>query len=172
MILAQGSPADLRRYASSEFSETARRCTNLFAPPAPVEVNHRRFDGKHIHRSARGELMMSKSEVLIANELLRRNVDYHYEKELRLGDRTFLPDLTIEDGATGLTVYWEHCGMLRNEAYREWWEKKKRHYRDHGILPAEEGGGANGTLVVTSDDAESGFDSVAVGAIIANLFGE
>lgn len=171
VILFQGEPAQLRNYSRTEFSETARRLTNLFTEPEPVIVNERRYDGKHIHRTARGELVMSKSEVIIANELYRQNIDYAYEKELRFGpERTCKPDFTIEDPASGLTIYWEHCGMLDDSEYRKRWELKQKWYRDNGVLPHAEGGGPNGTLVVTSDDPRSGFDTLAIGKIIESLF--
>ena len=43
--------------------------TNLFEVPEPVQIGHRVYDNNHIHRSRRGELRISKSEVIIANEL-------------------------------------------------------------------------------------------------------
>jgi len=171
VIAFQGNPAELRNYSRSEYSETARRLTNLFMEPDPVVVKDRRYDGKHIHRTARGELVMSKSEVIIANELHRRGVDYAYEKELCFGSgRTCRPDFTIEDAASGLTVYWEHCGMLDDPEYRARWELKQQWYRDNGVLPHSEGGGPNGTLVVTSDDSRTGFDTLQIGTIIDQLF--
>lgn len=80
VLRVQGDPAFLRRYAAAEHSATARRLTNLFAPPAPVVVRQVRFDDRHIHRTARGERVMSKSEVIIANELYRLGVEYAYEQ--------------------------------------------------------------------------------------------
>jgi hypothetical protein len=115
---------------------------------------------------------MSKSEVIIANELYRRGIDYTYEKELRLSEgRTCKPDFTIEDAASGLTVFWEHCGMLDDTEYRERWELKQDWYRENGVLPFPDVGGVNGTLVVTSDDPRSGFDTLEIGKIISKLFG-
>jgi hypothetical protein len=171
VILFQGNPVELRNYSRSEHSETARRLTNLFREPEPVVVNERRYDGKHIHRTARGELVMSKSEVIIANELHRRGIDYAYEKELCFGKgRICKPDFTIEDAASGLTVYWEHCGMLDDPEYLARWELKQKWYRDNGVLPDSEGGGPNGTLVVTSDAPQTGFDTLQIGQIVEKLF--
>ena len=115
---------------------------------------------------------MSKSEVLIANELYRRKIDYAYEKELTMGGRTCKPDFTIEDAASGVTVYWEHCGMLLDDEYRNRWELKKERYRNHGVMPMSEGAGPEGMLVETSDDPASGFDCQAISRIADKLFGE
>lgn len=174
IILCQDAPAVLRAYSGSEHSETARRLTNLFTEPAPVVVKDRRYDGKHIHRTNRGELVMSKSEVIIANELFHRGIEYAYEKELQFGSgRRCKPDFTMEDAASGLTVYWEHCGMLMDQGYRERWERKRKWYLDNGVRPLSDGSGPgpNGLLVVTSDDPATGFDTVAIGAIIDKVFG-
>ncbi|MFO0822823.1 MAG: AAA family ATPase [Gemmataceae bacterium] len=172
VILFQGNPADLRLYADARYSETARRLTNLFFAPDPVWVGDRRYDDKLIHRTARGELVRSKSEVIIANELHRLDVEYHYEKELKFGtDAPRYPDFTIDDPASGLTVYWEHCGMLGDPGYLSRWEGKKAWYRANGILPMEEGGGPNGTLVVTDDNPKTGFDSTKIAEIVSKLTG-
>ncbi len=172
VILFQGVAAEPRNYSGSGHSETARRLTNLFTEPAPVVVKDRRYDDKHIHRTARGELVMSKSEVIIANELHHRGIDYAYEKPLTFGKgRTCKPDFTIEDAASGITIYWEHCGMLMDDEYRKRWERKQKWYRDNGVLPFNESGGPNGTLVTTSDDLQSGFDTHQIGAILDKLFG-
>jgi len=173
VLLVQGDPAYLRRYAAAEHSATARRLTNLFAPPAPVVVRQVRFDDRHIHRTARGELVMSKSEVIIANELLRLDIKYDYEKPLRFGGDAYprYPDFTIDDPAAGVTIYWEHCGMLADDGYRERWEAKQKWYQANGVLPAEGGGGPNGTLVTTADDPKTGFDSTRVAEIVTRVLG-
>lgn len=174
VILSQTSPVDLRHYSRAEHSETARRLTNLFTDPEPIVVKERRYDGKHIHRTKRGELVMSKSEVIIANELFNRGIEYAYEKELQFGTgRQCRPDFTIEDAASGLTVYWEHCGMLLDEGYRSRWEMKLQWYRDNGVWPFSEGRGTgpNGLLVVTSDDPATGFDCTGIDSVINQVFG-
>ena len=69
VILHQGPRTELRKYSSDDRSETARRLTNLFVPPSPVEINGRFFEDYLIHRTARGEMVRSKSEVIIADDL-------------------------------------------------------------------------------------------------------
>jgi hypothetical protein len=39
------------------------------------------------------------------------------------------------------------------------------------VLPLAEGSGKNGTLVITSDDPQTGFDTTEIGGIIDKLFG-
>ncbi len=100
VVLHQGDLRNLRRYASDKHSDIARRLTNLFAPPSPtrfeVDGTERFLEEGLIHRTKRGDLVRSKSEVIIANELLVQGIDrYEYETALSLPDgRTRYPDFS------------------------------------------------------------------------------
>jgi hypothetical protein len=170
LILHQGSATDLQRLSSERHSSIATRLTNLFGAPRPVSVGDAFLEERLIHLTSRGEAVRSKSEVIIANLLHARRVDYHYEQALELDSVVKYPDFTIEDDNTGVTFFWEHCGMLHDPAYRRRWENKKRWYRSHDILPGDEGGGTNGTLIVTSDQPDGGIDSPQIAALIDELF--
>jgi hypothetical protein len=61
IILHQGSRAELRKFSSDDRSETARRLTNLFEVPQPVEIDGRFYEEKLIHRTSRGQMVRSKS---------------------------------------------------------------------------------------------------------------
>ena len=169
VILHQGQRTELLQYSLDQHSETAKRLTNLFATSSPIDVDGRIFDDHLIHRTDRGEMVRSKSEVIIANALASRDVDYSYEQPLTINGITKLPDFTIEDMESGLTFYWEHCGMLHVASYRRRWKTKLAWYRSHGILPIEESGGYNGTLIITRDEADGSIDSSKIGALIDNL---
>ena len=109
---APGPRTELRKYSSDDRSETARRLTNLFVAPSPIEIDGRFFEEHLIHRTARGEMVRSKSEVIIADAPRHKGVEYAYERPLTIDGVTKYPDFTIEDMESGLTFYWEHCGML------------------------------------------------------------
>lgn len=176
VLLHQGSVREMRRYSAEGFSEIARRLTNVFRKPSPVEVfveDKKVFLEDHlIHRTENGQLVRSKSELVIADKLHGRNVDYVYEQQLTLDDgQVWYPDFTIEDDATGECFYWEHLGMLHVPRYRKRWEKKLTSYRDNGVLPRDDGGGDNGTLIVTRDDEGGGLDAAAIAKLIDEVFG-
>ena len=171
VILHQGPRTELRKYSSDDRSETARRLTNLFVAPSPVEINGHFFEQYLIHRTARGEMVRSKSEVIIADHLANRGIEYGYEQPLTIAGATKYPDFTIEDMESGLTFYWEHCGMLHVPRYRRRWEEKLEWYRVHGILPREEGGGENGTLIITHDEENGSIDSANISALIGDVLG-
>ena len=175
VVLHQGNVRDLRCYSSESYSDIARRLTNLFGPPSPISVEvdgraHFLEDGL-IHRTKRGDLVRSKSEVIIANELLAQGVDrYEYEAPLRLPNgQTRYPDFTILDDDTGERHYWEHLGLLHNPDYAARWERKLAAYRAADILPHEEGGGEVGTLIITRDDEDGGIDAKQIADLVANV---
>ena len=175
VVLHQGELRNLRRYASDKHSDIARRMTNLFSAPTPVafdvEGKERFLEEGLIHRTKRGDLVRSKSEVIIANELLAQGIDrYEYEAALLLpNDGTLYPDFTIVDDDTGSRFYWEHLGMLNNPEYEARWNKKMAAYRNASILPRDEGVGTVGTLIVTRDDDRGAIDSQAIAKLIQDV---
>jgi hypothetical protein len=54
---------------------------NLFEASSPVEVKWRFLDDRLIHRTRRGEVVRSKSEVIVADLLHSLNMEYECEKE-------------------------------------------------------------------------------------------
>lgn len=168
VILHQGPRGELRKFSTDDRSETARRLTNLFALPSPINIDGRIFEQNLIHRTNREEMVRSKSEVIIANELAR-NVEYSYEQPLTIDGVTKYPDFTIEDAESGRNFYWEHCGMLHVPSYRRRWVDKLAWYKAKGILPHEEGGGPRGTLIITRDEANGSIDSSKINQLIQKV---
>lgn len=169
-LMYQGDPADLKRYASPVESETATRLTNLFAEPTLVEASPGTFlEEGLIHLTTRGDLVRSKSEVLIANLLHGRNIEYAYERRLSFDDGSArYPDFTIEDDDLGRTIYWEHLGMLNDSAYARRWEEKRQWYARHGVVEYPATG--REVLVSTRDDEMGGINSQQIAALIDELF--
>ena len=171
VILHEGPLGEYRRYAGDEHSEIARRMTNLFADPLPREVTvnaqQRFLEEGLIHRTERGDLVRSKSELVIADKLHARGIDYAYEQPLVLPNgRTRYPDFTIADHARGVTFYWEHLGMLDDQGYRARWERKRAEYLECGIGPHEDGGGPEGMLIESRDEPGGRLDAAAIASVI------
>lgn len=166
IILHQGARNDLRKYSSDDRSETARRITNLFTAPSLVEIDGRFYEERLIHRTSRGEMVRSKSEVIIADRLADLGVEYLYERPLTINHVTKYPDFTIEDMESGKTFYWEHCGMLMVPSYRRNWEEKLQWYRSNQIIPHGEGEGDRGTLIISRDSPQGGISSQEIEQII------
>jgi exodeoxyribonuclease V alpha subunit len=148
----------LRKHAAAQ---TPRRRSRLFGVHAPGLTGY--HTESLIHVTARGELVRSKSEVIIANRLDDHGLTYEYEKELLPpgGDARDmrLPDFTIS--RHGKTYYWEHCGMIADPVYaQKWREVRLPWYKRHGF---EE------RLTVTEDGPDGSIDTTAIDAKIAQI---
>ena len=174
IILYNQEPYHLLNYSTDENSDIARRFTDLFRDifkdgegpdlrPQVVEVNGKFYEEKMIHRTVRGELVRSKSEVIIANALHYNGLDYEYEPELELEGKIKRPDFKIEDYDMGTVWYWEHCGMMTDPTYRKRWEEKKKFYEKNGIVEGK-------NLIVTYDDEKGGLDASEIQRIIEETF--
>ena len=88
--------------------------------------------------SDKGERMRSKSEVLIANELRKRGVPYHYEKPIILDtDVVWHPDFTILNVETRKEYIWEHLGMMDDPGYMDDVIARVNVYAKNGYLPGD-----------------------------------
>lgn len=175
VILHQGDFRELQRFSTDQASEVLGRMTNLFTSSIPVEVrvgNRSLFlDSNLIYRTDHGELVRSKSEWIIADKLHAAGIDYQYEQPLVLDGVERFPDFTVVDDDSGSTWYWEHNGMLSNNDYRQRWERKLDAYRRQDILPLAEGGGKNGTLLVTEEKQGVGLSAQEIKVNIAAIRG-
>lgn len=172
VILYNQEAYHLLKYASEENSDIAKRFTDLFADvfhdedadmrPQIVQVGDQFYEDRLVHKTVHGELVRSKSEVIIANALYYHNLDYVYEPELVLEGKVKRPDFKVVDDDTGEEWYWEHCGMMDDPQYKKRWEEKKAFYKKNGI---EEGK----NLIVTYDE-NGALDSQKVEKIIEQIF--
>lgn len=164
IILHQGDFRDFIRLASTDLSATARRFTDLFFLPKVQLLEKKYYDSRYINVSERGERMISKNEVIIANCLnkYKSQITYAYENKLRLEkeNRTIKPDFTIENLDTGRIFYWEHLGMMTNRDYREKWNAKLSGYLNDGfILHSNCSSKDTKVLIVTEENPNGGIDS-------------
>lgn len=176
VILHQGDFRDLRQFSEEHASVVARRLTNLFIPSKPVELaaqNQSVFlDDNLIYRTEKGHLVRSKSELIIADKLYLAGINYQYERPVDIGGRERYPDFTYVDDDRGITWYWEHNGMMSQIEYRQRWERKLQAYIGAGIKPIEQGGGPNGVLLVTEEQAGVGLDLKQVKKYVSILKGD
>ena len=172
VILHQGDRHDLMNLSVDYHSEAARRLTNLFVEPKPVQLQERFLEDGLIHKTRRGDSVRSKSEVIIADLLYSKGIDYQYEAPFigNDGSRRY-PDFTFEDAELGLQVYWEHLGLMQQPDYRRRWEAKLAWYRAQDVLPHSEGGGSGGTLIITQDDANGGIQSNEIERLVERVLG-
>lgn len=142
ILLLEGSdPSHL--YELIRTSETARRSTNLFATGVRLEDVRADPSGKRvrdryaahlIYRTSRGEMVRSKSELLIAERLFNLGINYQYERILEgtVRSGTLRPDFSFIDDAGNLIV-WEHLGRMDRADYRDGWEWKRQWYAQNNF---------------------------------------
>lgn len=81
-----------------------------------------------------GEIVRSKSELIIANMLKEKGIPYRYEQPVKVGDEVFHPDFTILNKKERKTYYWEHMGMMGDSEYVNNAIRKIGAYEKAGIL--------------------------------------
>ncbi|MGG4489722.1 RecQ family ATP-dependent DNA helicase [Metabacillus idriensis] len=81
-----------------------------------------------IYATTKGDLVRSKSEVIISNLLHHHGISYEYEKELFYDrNKRLSPDFTIK--LNGKEYYWEHLGMIGKDDYDTRWLEKQAIYQ-------------------------------------------
>ena len=115
--------------------------------------------------TANGERVRSKSEVIIADALLRNGVPYCYEVPLKLnrggesGNVTFHPDFLCLNVRTRKEFYWEHFGKMGNEDYKENTVGKLNMYVENGFFPGR-------NLIFTMESGVESLDTRIVEKMI------
>jgi hypothetical protein len=130
------------------------------------------MEDKLIHRSAAGEMLSSKNEVIIADALhdARKELGIKYvaEPEIMLAGQSRSPDFVVQD-RKGKTWYWEHLGMMTEKAYENRWKRKLDLYRKANIHPRTER--PDGTLIITESGQDGSIDSQALRKLIREIWG-
>lgn len=160
VLLVERDTAVLEKLRNSQCSDTLLRNTNLFVLAVRPESVDRYYAEHLIHRTRKGTMVRSKSEVIVADILASLGISYEYEQKLPSRDdpNDFrLPDFTVS--YEGDTFYWEHLGMLSIPSYREGWERKRQWYEDQGYLDR---------LVTSEDGLDGSIDAAEIERIARN----
>lgn len=122
-------------------------------------------DSKKPYRTAKGDYVRSKSELIIANELYAKQIPYEYEKPLSLEGCRYAvyPDFTIYTPHEKQVVYWEHAGLMTDLYYRDKWERKRKSYERNGICEW------NKNLIVTYESESGDLNTDLVRQIVTSL---
>lgn len=170
--LLQYLQAHFREYSPRELLQKMPKrlrsfSTELFFPQAAdawQEQEYEQSDYKpeaKVHRSSRGLLLRSKSELSIAELFYVYEVPFHYEQVLHFGKHKLVPDFMLKNKRTGKLYYWEHCGLVNNPSYMEHHRWKLGVYEKAGIAPWD-------NLIVTYDGADGNLNLAIVESEIKN----
>jgi len=150
VLLIEGEDATtLFDYTRPERSEVAQRNTNLFLSVLRSEAAEMPYAQHLIHRTEKGHMVRSKSELVIANMLFQHGIEYEYERVYEPG--RLRPDFSFIT-PEGDLIIWEHLGMMDRADYRRGWEWKRQWYLSNGL---EE----DLTLFTSQEDEKGGLDS-------------
>ena len=162
VLLIEGTdPSFLYDLTRPERSETARRNTNLFRGGVRRDLEQAPYAEHLVHRTLRGELVRSKSELMIANHLHSAGLQYQYERPLEGTSRPgrLRPDFSFIDDS-GDVVVLEHLGMLDRDDYKKSWDWKRKWYEENGYLEGE-------NLFTT--DEKQGLDMNSIDEVVQRI---
>lgn len=128
----------------------------------PYEKNNM-YPESLVHKAYSGNLVRSKSEVLIDMFLFKNKIPFRYECALQVGEMRFFPDFTIRHPKTGKVYYWEHFGMMDDPDYSRRACTKLQIYTSQGICPTIQ-------LITTYETKEHPLTAEEVERIIQKYF--
>lgn len=100
----------------------------------PFQTSNYEIQEKVFH-TKQGEMVRSKSELILADIYFELGIPYRYECELILKNgSTNYPDFTLFHAPRRLTIYHEHLGRMDDEDYVNRNLKKLRAYEQNGII--------------------------------------
>jgi len=117
-------------------------------------------EGLRFH-TQRGEVVRSKSELMIADFLYRHadEVDYRYEQELIILDNKeeviLHPDFKVFNYKTGKIIYWEHLGRMDDIRYVNGFMKKINQYSSNGFMIGKD-------IIMTFEDSYHPLDTLQI----------
>ncbi len=129
---------------------------------APYEKS-KKHPERLIYKSVSGNIVRSKSEMMIDMLLFQHHIPYRYECALKLGDTVVYPDFTIRHPITGQVYYWEHFGLMERQNYASDNILKLQTYSENGIVPGIQ-------LITTFETQENPLDSEWVEKLIEYYF--
>ncbi len=162
ILFIEDSPSWLREFTKPQYSVLGRRNTNLFEYSVREEKTKIPYVEGLIHKTLKdGLIVRSKSEVIIANMLHQRGIEFEYERTLEENGKRCIPDFTFED-ASGDPIILEHLGMLNVPSYAEAWKRKLEFYKSIGYEEGE-------NIFTTRDDDNGSIDSIAIKKVIDEI---
>ena len=128
------------------------------------------FTGKEMtgeapdYETDKGEIVRSKSELIIANTLAKLGIPYKYECPLFLrGFGIIYPDFTVLQVRKRKEIYWEHLGMMDDPDYARKAVKKIQLYNTNKLFQGDR-------LLITSETSQTPINIKQIKAIINHVF--
>ena len=120
-------------------------------------------EGMPVFKTLKGDLVKSKSEVLIADRLFANGIPYKYECPINVGGIIFHPDFTILRMSDRKILYLEHCGKVGDAEYAEDMVSRANRYSLAGIMQGD-------SLFFTFETSKTPLDTEVIDKMIENCF--
>ena len=122
------------------------------------------YENDRIYPTKKGDLVRTKSEVLLADMYYELEIPYRYEAKLKLKDTVpRYPDFTLLDVKNRKIIYHEHLGLLDDDKYRFKNLRKLDEYRRNGIYPGK-------NLIITYEAEGSPLNIKDIRRMIEEMF--
>jgi len=108
-----------------------------------VYMGHNPVRFEKAFKTSNGDMVRSKSELIIAETLKAFKVPYIYERPFHAymtgyGKTNIYPDFTCFNRRTGKTYYWEHLGMMDDAEYASKNIRRVMEFAREGVFPGSE----------------------------------
>lgn len=105
-----------------------------------------------LFETSEGLKVRSKSEQIIAENLMRLGIPFKYEAPLYISNRTvFHPDFTLLNAHRRSIIYYEHFGKMGDPEYMDYFFRKVKIYNKLGLVQGK-------NLIFTFEDKDHPFD--------------
>ncbi len=162
--------------AGWEKKEQKRQINRITAQKKAMDSGTIHHPEHLIHKNSKGEIVRSKSEIIIDNIYQTLKIPYSYEERVywpenapaeawEMKERLGIADYYVPDYACrlpdGTKKYHEHLGLMNKDWYMDQWKKKMILYYWAGIIPGK-------NLILTADDWRGGIDQQAIMDLLQN----
>ena len=137
--------------------EYARRWEARYYKKKPIS------DDVPIFKTLKGELVRSKSEMIIADRLYINNIPYKYECPIMVQNEIIHPDFTILRISDRKILYLEHCGKMDDPKYADDMVIRHNNYGLEGIILGDR-------LFYTFESSKTPLDVRALDQLINKMF--
>lgn len=164
VLLIEGDDSGiLYELSKPERSDVSRRNTNIFSAVVRREPDSPPYAEHLIHKTLKGHMVRSKTELLISDKLFKAGIPYNYEKPLdgKIRKGRIFPDFSFSDAAGDLII-WEHFGRMDDPQYLKGHEWKMNWYAQNGFAEGE-------NLFLTKETLASGIDSSELERVLEQI---
>jgi len=164
VLLVEGEDSGiLFDLSKPEHSDVSRRNTNLFSAVVRKEPDAPPYAKHLIHKTLKGHMVRSKTELIIADKLFNAGIAYEYERPFEGSVRKgrIFPDFSFVDAA-GDIIIWEHFGRMDDPKYVKGHDWKMKWYEQNGYVEGE-------NLFLTTETLDSGIDSSELDRVLDEI---